>query len=146
MFQIILILLIGFLGGTDLVKEVALEFHELDGEKSELAFTEQYKNNTDPAIKAYVIAIQMKQIEYLYNPIKQMNLFSDYKKKLSSLAEMNKGNIHVRYIRLLIQEQTPEFLGYKSDIPADKAFLSVMLNSKDETDYLDKYIIESTSL
>ena len=126
--------------------QVVEEFHKLDGEKEELAFIKLYSSSSDPDIKAYVVAIKMKQLEYMYNPIKQMSLFSDYKTELQDLANKHSSNVHVRYVRLLIQEETPSFLGYKDDIAADKAFLKKMISAKDDTDYLDKYIYKTTSL
>lgn len=146
MLQIVLFLVAYLLTENNPVKQVAEDFHKLEGQRNELAFIEDHKDYNDPAIKAYVIAMQMKQIEYLYNPVRQLSLFNDLKGQLSTLARENEDNIHVRYIRFLIQEQTPGFLGYKSDIAVDKAFLKIKLATKDETDYLDKYIIASTSL
>lgn len=128
------------------VQSVVKEFHELKGEKSELAFIAKYDSDSDPGIQAYVLAIKMKQLEYMYNPVKQISKFYDYRDELQTLAKNNSKNLHVRYIRLLIQEKTPSFLNYKENIAEDKAFIKVLLAAKDETDYLDQYIYKTTSL
>ena len=142
--KIVLFLLLSF--NQISTQQIVEEFHKLQGETKELAFINKYKKSSDPTVKAYVLAMQFKQLEYMYNPIKQMSLFGEYKDQLQTLAKTHHTNVHVRYIRLLIQEETPAFLDYKGDIAADKAFLRKALTAKEDNDYLKKYIYKTTSL
>ncbi|MFD0963994.1 hypothetical protein [Pseudofulvibacter geojedonensis] len=122
------------------------EFHELNSKKKELEFIEKYHNNTDVSIIAYVVSIEMKQAKYKFFPWDKLKIFNDGKLKLEELILDNPNNIHLRYVRLLIQENTPSFLNYNSSIKKDKDFINKLLLIEDSTDYLDKYILKNTSL
>ena len=122
------------------------EFHELDSKTKEEAFIAKYKSSNEPSILGYVYAIEMKQIEYSYNPITKIKDFNTIKVKLNALITKFPTNVHLRYIRLVIQEKTPSILGYKNFIEEDKKILNEKLKIKDETDYLDTYIYKNTSL
>ena len=122
------------------------EFHELDSKTKEEAFIAKYKSSNEASILGYVYAIEMKQIEYSYNPITKIKDFNTIKVKLNALVTKFPTNVHLRYIRLVIQEKTPSILGYKNFIEEDKKILNEKLKIKDETDYLDTYIYKNTSL
>ncbi len=79
----------------------------------------------------------MKQAENKFNPIIKLVLFKTNKNRLELLIKDNPNNAHLRYVRLLVQEKSPVFLGNKSNIVEDKTFLKRIMNRIDETDYLD---------
>lgn len=128
------------------IKQVVLDYHNLKNREQELQFYNKYKNETSPSVWAYLYSIKMKQASYGYNPKKKINIFNTNKQKLNDLISKFPTNVHLRYIRLLLQEQTPLFLGYKSYISSDKLFLRQILQITDESDYLDPYILKNTSL
>jgi hypothetical protein len=143
MINAILLILFQLITGSTDIREVVKEFHDLKTEKSEIQFIEKYKQSLDPSVLAYVVSVAMKQAEYSYNKIK---IFKTNKKKLNTLLNSNKSNIHLRYVRLVAQENAPSILGYDDYIMEDKAFLKKKLDQKDKIDYLDKYIKANTSL
>ena len=102
--------------------------------------------NSEPSVLAYVCALEMKQAEYNYNPISKLNIFNRSKKKLDALIELNPTNVHLRYIRFVLQEKTPGILGYKDNLEEDKIFLMHKLEVSDDSDFLDNYIYNNTSL
>ncbi|WP_139959741.1 hypothetical protein [Flavicella sediminum] len=126
--------------------ELVNEFHQLNSEKTEEIFIQKYENFEDPSILAYVYALKMKQASYTLNPYTKLKIFNNSKKALNKLITENTTNIHLRYIRLMLQEKTPKILGFNNFITSDKAFLLKKMKIKDETDYLDKYIYKNTSL
>ena len=67
-------------------------------------------------------------------------------KKLEDLINKNPDNSDLRYLRLVIQENTPVLLNYKSSIKLDKKFLQKKMKMIDDSDYLDTYIKKNTSL
>ncbi len=75
-----------------------------------------------------------------------MSIFTTERDQLEKLIETNPDNLHLRYLRLVIQEHTPKILNYFSSIDKDKLMINQFLLKKDETDYLDQYIINNTSL
>jgi len=145
MTSIYLILLLSFDFNTD-VKEVVKEYHELTSEVSEISFIHKYHGSKDASVMAYVTSIAMKQAEYSKNPLRKLQLFQENKKILNQLIDTHRTNIHLRYVRLLSQENTPFFLGYNENITEDKLFLKNILEVEDETDYLDYFIRANTSL
>lgn len=128
------------------IKDVVEQFHRLETKDSEIAFSNTYQGSFDPSILAFVCAVEMKQVEYLYNPYKKLKIFHKTKQRLNLLIQRNPTNIYLRYVRLLLQEKTPRFLGYNENIQEDKKFLQRQMNIKDESDYLDRYIHKNTSL
>jgi hypothetical protein len=146
MINAILLILFQLITGSTDIREVVKEFHDLKTEKSEIQFIEKYKQSLDPSVLAYVVSIAMKQAEYSYNPYYKIKIFKTNKKKLNTLLNSNKSNIHLRYVRLVAQENAPSILGYDDYIMEDKAFLKKKLDQKDKIDYLDKYIKANTSL
>ena len=126
--------------------DVVNEFHELNTKELELIFIDNYKENKNPSIVGYVHAVEMKQAEYKINPIVKLNIFNKTKKKLNQLIANYPDDIHLRYIRLMLQEKSPAFLGYNNFIKEDKLFITKKLEIKDNSDYLDKFIYKNTSL
>ena len=145
MTSIFLILLLSFDFNPD-IKQVALEYHKLENEASEISFIHKYHGSQDASVMAYVTSIAMKQAEYSPNPLRKLQLFQENKTILNELIDKHRSNIHLRYVRLLAQENTPDFLGYNEYIEEDKLILKNILDVEDETDYLDYFIRANTSL
>lgn len=122
------------------------EFHLLSSEKDEKLFVEKYKNDTSPTIQGYVCAVEMKQAEYVFNPITKLKIFNTSKKKLDSLVFENPTNLDLRYIRLLLQERTPSILGYNDFIKEDKNILKTKIESRQVSEEFINYIYRNTSL
>ena len=131
---------------NDDVKKVVKEFHQLTTEETELDFITRYFDSQNPSIMAYVTTISMKQAEHSLNPFRKLQLFEINRDRLNLLIEENSTNIHLRYVRLISQENTPFFLGYNDSIEEDKKILNNILAVEDETDYLDYFIRANTSL
>lgn len=131
-----------FLGSQTIV----VEFHKLNTKKEEVQFMNKYNEVTSPTIQAYVCAVKMKQAEYAFNPISKMKIFNTTKKKLEVLIKENPNNIDLRYVRLMLQERIPSFLGYNKAIENDKKFLTTKLKAKHISKDLEKYIYLNTSL
>lgn len=133
---------IGFKNTPDFV----VKYHKLTTKKAELAYIANYKNSKKVSIQGYVISLEMKQAKYKTMPWSKLKVFNSNKNKLEELILKNPNNVHLRYIRLVIQENTPGILGYTSSIKKDKQFLKEVLQKKDSVSYLHTYIINNTSL
>lgn len=145
MIGLLSLLFIVFLSSTN-IKEVVEEFHHLETRESEDTFVQNYTLSSKPSILAYVCAVEMKQAKYGHNPVKKLRIFKHTKKKLDSLIQSHPSDIHLRYVRLVLQEKTPGLLGYNDYIEEDKIFLRNKLEILDDSDYLDLYIYNNTSL
>ena len=128
------------------IPDFVQDFHEVSSKKEELIYIDTYYKSKNVDVKAYVVSLQMKQAQYKTFPWSKLSVFNKEKNKLNQLIKVYPNNIHLRYIRLVIQESTPKILGYNKNIKEDKLFLKLMLKKKDSSDYLDKFIIKNTSL
>ncbi len=121
------------------------EFHNLNNKQEEELYINTYKNSSVDA-DAYVLALEMKKAEYTLLPWRKWNIFHTQKKRLNQLITFHPQNVHLRYIRLVLQEHSPAFLGYNEHVEEDKTFLQFIIDQKDSTDYMDNYIKQYTSL
>jgi len=128
------------------ITEVQEEFHRLNNEDEELTFIEKYHGDLNPSVQAYICAVEMKQAEYSFNPMSKLRIFKKTKNKLEELILNNPKNIDLRYVRLLLQEKTPELLGYKNNIEEDKLFLQNELSLNNISKDLELYIHKNTSI
>jgi len=128
------------------IYEVVEEFHATKTQESEEEFLNKYGSSAEPSVLAYVCALEMKQAEYSFNPMTKLKIFNQSKNKLDSLIDLNPSNVHLRYIRFVLQEKAPSLLGYKDNIEQDKKFLKQLLKVSDDTDFLDIYIYNNTSI
>lgn len=122
------------------------EFHSVKTKKAESNFILKYEDSKNASINGYVISLKMKQAKYKFFPWEKLAIFRAERSNLELLIKKNPNNLHLRYLRLVIQESTPKFLNYFSNIELDKKIINQFLLKKDKTDYLDKYIINNTSL
>jgi len=125
---------------------VVADFHELKTKESEVKFINKFETSLKPSTLAYVIAIKMKQVDYTFNPLAKLKIFKTNKNHLNNLIDENPNNLHLRYIRLLLQENTPSFLGYKNYLEEDKLFLKQEMILGEDYNYLFFYILKNTSL
>ncbi len=122
------------------------EFHALVTQVQEKAFLNKYISSKEPSVIAYCYAVQIKQAEYTSNPFKKLSIFNIYKNKLDQLIAIYPQEMNLRYVRLVIQEKSPSFLGYKNNIPTDKLTLQQAIRNKVIADSFAKLIIQNTSL
>ncbi|WP_428742574.1 hypothetical protein [Tenacibaculum sp.] len=142
LLHIVICLSFGFINTPKFVEE----YHELSEKKEEQEYIQRYGQNNDVNVQAYVVSLKMKQAKYKLMPWSKLKVFNTGKKQLEELILIHPDNVHLRYVRLVIQENTPSFLGYKSSIKEDKRFLKKVLQKKDSISYLHSFIIENTSL
>ncbi|SEB43988.1 hypothetical protein SAMN04489761_0725 [Tenacibaculum sp. MAR_2009_124] len=128
------------------VPEHVLDYHKADTKEKEIVFIKKYKLSNKKSIQGYVVSLQMKQAKHKFFPWKKLAVFNEGKRKLEKLIKENPNNTDLRYLRLVIQENIPALLNYRSSIENDKEFLSEKLKEKDNSDYLDFYIKKNTSL
>jgi len=130
----------------DFDKQVLFDYHDLNSEKSELAFIEKYKSHSSNTVKGYVCSIAMKQARYSYNPMRKLTIFKEQKIVLESLIKNEPGNVHLRYVRYFVQLNTPSMLKYNGQLTADKKILAAYIKKNNEQDLLYQLIIKNCQL
>ncbi|MFT7434811.1 MAG: hypothetical protein ACI8UX_000602 [Psychromonas sp.] len=128
------------------LQTVLQKFHNLNSEKQEELFLRDYTSSTNPSVMAYVVTLEIKKAEYAFSPVRKYNIFSTGKDKLDKLIVDNPDNIHLRYMRYLIQKKAPSILGYNQYLKEDKRKLKSYLISNSDSDSLSMYIRKNCSL
>lgn len=95
-------------------ESVCLRFHELF-EKTDIS-----KSNL---LLGYKGAVELGMARHDANVFKKMGWFGDGKENLEKSIKNDPQNIELRFLRLTIQANLPEFLGYNENKEKDKAFV-----------------------
>ncbi|MDC1211994.1 hypothetical protein N8Z73_00795 [bacterium] len=69
--------------------------------------------------RAYLGAAKALMAEVVSNPYTKLSYFNDGKKLIDQAIKMDPKNAELRYLRFMIQQNTPDFLNYSDDINAD---------------------------
>ena len=91
-------------------------------------FTE--KNNA--LLSGYKGSATMMMAKYVFNPFSKMSYFNKGKHILEKAINVEKNNVELRFLRYCVQRNIPFFLGYKTDIAADKEFILASVKSLDD--------------
>lgn len=84
----------------------------------------QTSKSTPQNIKlAYYSAAYMASAKYKINPYTKYKTFISGKNMLESAIKKDTTNIEPRFIRFIIQNHAPGFLGYNNNLENDKAFI-----------------------
>lgn len=104
---------------TDLRKQ----FHTIKTQEDLKEFITATKDSKCPKVTPYIASCTMKKAEYTIWPFKKLAYFNEGKKALELYIEQNPKDIEARYVRFLVQRNTPTFLGYTTRIAGDKKFI-----------------------
>jgi len=72
---------------------------------------------------AFTGAMIMKKAGLGGSPVSKLHLFKEGHKMLESAIKEDPNNTEFRLLRLMIQENSPDFLGYKNDIEKDSEYI-----------------------
>jgi hypothetical protein len=101
---------------------LSVEFFEASTDKSKReAFLFQFEQNkaTSATILAYHGAALALMAEVKSNPYTKLNHFIDGKHMIEKAIALDRMNPELRYVRFMIQANTPAFLDYRGDILED---------------------------
>jgi hypothetical protein len=104
------------------------------------------KNSSNNSVfYGYKGAAKIIMAKYAFNPYTKWNLFNEGKDILESAIASDVNNVELTYLRLTIQMNAPNFLGYKSNIDSDKKFLKENingLNDKELQSIIKNYLLK----
>ncbi|MCK0188589.1 hypothetical protein [Arenibacter sp. F20364] len=96
---------------------------------------------------AYKGAVNALSAKYTKDNAERKELFKNGVLLLEFAVSQKPENIEIRCLRLSIQENSPKFLKYRSNIEEDKIFILNhydKTNSKAAKDFVKSYILQST--
>jgi hypothetical protein len=88
------------------------------------------------------VAIMWKA-EYTYWPHQKYALFTEGKNMLEDLIKEYPNNTELRFLRYIVQVNTPRFLGYKDNINNDLSFINSNLTKEDYSNSHKELILET---
>ena len=87
-------------------------------------------NSTESNIHlAYLGAFQTIWANHIINPISKLNTFNKGKKNIEFAIKNAPKNVEIRFVRLSIQKNSPNFLGYNDYINEDNNFIKKNKNT-----------------
>jgi len=87
------------------------------------SYLELYKDSKDVTVKGYQSIIWFLWADFYLNPIRKWKCFNKGIEKLDQLIESHSDNLELRFLRLTIQDNVPNFLGYNANLKEDKEFI-----------------------
>ena len=117
-------------------------FHSMElNEKNVENMINSINNNTEHELLAYRGVCKTMMAKYVFWPASKIEYFNDGKEDIENAIQNNPENIEIRYLRLLIQLNTPNFLGYNDNIDDDATvFLDQIQDSNYELQWKIKFI------
>lgn len=79
--------------------------------------------------QAYAGTLLMKKAGLIKGPGKKLKTFKEGREKLEKAIESDTDNGEYRFLRLMIQENAPDILGYNKDIKEDAAIIQQKYSS-----------------
>ncbi|MEX1192672.1 MAG: hypothetical protein WEA99_11925 [Brumimicrobium sp.] len=108
------------------LNEIRLSFKEASS--NETSATNFYNmvqsiDDNSPLVLAYDGAGEVIYSKFLDSKADKLSHFKTGTSRLEEAIEIDSDDIEIRFIRLVIQEQTPGFLGYNDNIDDDVSFI-----------------------
>lgn len=75
---------------------------------------------SNPSQSAYLGALLMKKAGIVGNPKDKLSLFKDGRIKLENAIKNNPSVVEYLFLRYMIQENAPSFIGYNTNLEEDK--------------------------
>lgn len=137
----ILIISSSFTGNTLSLEDVRKNYQVAVSDKETCwSMISQLRNSTASNVHlAYLGAFQAVWANHISNPISKLNTFNEGKKNIENAVKRSPDNVEIIFIRYSVQKNCPAFLGYRSNVAEDRAFLS-RNTGKITSDHLKKMI------
>jgi hypothetical protein len=97
-------------------------FHKIENEEDLNKILEHHLDTKNVVAESYIGAITVMKAQYPFSPIKKFKYFSEGTKLIENSIS-TKQLVENTYLRLIIQINTPRFLGYYENIQQDITFI-----------------------
>jgi len=113
------------------IEYIRRDYHALNSEKKVRDFINRYHNTSCEKAIPYLASAMMQQAQYTIFPHKKFNYFVVGKAQLEQFIARYPNDIEGRYVRLLVQSNSPALLGYKANMKEDKTYIENYLPESD---------------
>lgn len=87
---------------------------------------------SNASLLAYEGALLMKKADLAGNPKDKLSLMKEGKNKLESVISKNPTNVEYLFLRYMIQDNAPSFLGYNSNLEDDRKKIIAAYSNLDQ--------------
>lgn len=101
----------------------------------------QTQKQLTPVLQGYEAAITIVMAKHQFNPFSQLSYFNKGKEMLEKTITQNQNNTELLFLRFAIQCKAPGFLGYNTNIQADKVFLTQKIKTLSDQDLKRRIIL-----
>ncbi|MFV0184016.1 hypothetical protein OBK16_12340 [Empedobacter falsenii] len=119
---------IGFINQTDVVlEELRGNYAKLSNDKelcANVIVELDHIKNISAIYLGYLGGAQTINSKHVSNPLNKLKTFNKGKKNIEEAIRIEPENLELRFIRLLVQKNTPSFLNYYSKVEEDTQILS----------------------
>lgn len=127
--------------------KVVHQLYQKSGLKEEscrklIELLESFDEYEDPLLYGYKASATMIMAKHVSNPFSKLRYFKKGKEMLEDAIDARPGNVELRMLRLLVQSNIPDFLGYDDSIESDKTFIFNKI-SELKNEQLKNYIMTS---
>ena len=89
---------------------------------------------------AYKAVATMMMAKFVFNPYSKLSKFNEGKRMLDQSVGSDNNNIETRFLRFVVQTNSPQFLGYNTDISNDKKFIFNLIDKVMDAELKDMII------
>ncbi|MEQ8220091.1 MAG: hypothetical protein RH981_17780 [Arenibacter sp.] len=146
-----LLFIVSIAPGTPSLDQIRKDFRLATNDReSALALRDKLETVSEEdntILVAYKGAVSALTAKYTKDNTERKELFKNGVLLLEFAISQKPENIEIRCLRLSIQENSPKFLKYRSNIEEDKTFILnhyEKTNSKAVKDFVKSYILQST--
>ncbi|MCL5246975.1 hypothetical protein M4I21_14230 [Cellulophaga sp. 20_2_10] len=125
------------------LEKVRDQFHTIKTKEDLKKFIANTKETSCSRATPYIASCTMKKAEYTIWPFKKLAYFNEGKKSLEDYIKQHPKDIEAKYVRLLVQTNIPDFLGYNTRIAADKKFINENIAAADLPENYKKTILQN---
>ena len=121
MITLIMLSLLSFysVSGTMEASEIRTVFHAKQPDEKTLVHLMKVEQGGSAVTDCYIGVCSTMYAEYATWPLEKLEYFNDGKKILETKISTLPKNPELRYLRLMVQLNTPSFLGYNESIEDD---------------------------
>lgn len=130
--QVLLLLFLSTfnMGQTCDLEQIRSTFFSIENENQLTEYLELCDQYTCKESEFYKSVATMWKAEYTYWPHQKYAYFTEGRDQLEDLIKKYPNNTELRFLRYIVQINTPRFLGYDSEIENDLSYINNNLESE----------------
>ena len=86
----------------------------------------------DPVEFSYNIISNLMECNFIFNPLIKYKIFKESTQQLDGMIHLNPQHTEIRFLRYLVQLNSPTFLGYNTNLDDDYKFIIDNIYSENE--------------